>query len=286
MKNNLIIFNLLFIGLFFLSCNDKNLSEIEPDTNKDQVKIDIDNIYAKYQKAISSFKPTKKVEYNMQTTEILSCYNPQGCSKTTDTATIDMPGYGDCKAQVIWNQYWCAVTYPGGGHIVTVVFDSVSVTPLVQSGYCDSVVSSWNDLYLNNNLSQLEQDIYDFESVADSIIRDSVMRSIVLKSRPFSNCDSPNFFLNSKFYKADCYTTCFKITVIGGVLQPYVRKNYCGEVCCIEENGWCWNVLGDSIQKTNTVKIPIGICEYQELGTNCEKGFFGLSKYCIDHCNQ
>lgn len=194
--------------------------------------------------------------------------------------TIDMPGYGNCKAVVTWDQYWCPVN-SGGSWLPTVVFDNFSAAPL--DGSCDSVVLAWQNLVTSGNLSQFEADLTAFNLIAQNILKNEVMTQIATALSPFLNCGGNNVLLYSKFYTSTCAKTCYKLVIEKGVPKFYFVQRRCGISCCEELTAYCWNTITNSLQVSNTTKSAIGLCT-GDFSTTCPNGYFQLSKFCEKPC--
>jgi hypothetical protein len=105
MRNSKIVFIMAFIAVtssFIYSCTKDNLKENLPS---DQLSI----ANLKAEKYLNSISTNNTVE--LRTDSITGCFNgsvngiPCNTPPQSKIDTIDMPGYGNCKAIVSWDQY-------------------------------------------------------------------------------------------------------------------------------------------------------------------------------------
>ncbi len=214
----------------------------------------------------------------------INCYDVSDCQpKVTYTDTISMVGYGDCKAVVTWDQYWCPF-FTGAGWIGTVKFDNFTAKPL--AGSCDSVVMAWHNYELTNNLTQLEADLAAFVYAAQDIIRDKVMLGIANYLDVFIPCGGTNILLYAEFYTSNCKKECYKFTIVKGRPVFETSTVFCDVSCCVETTRYCWNSLNNTIEISTPTVSSVGSCP--ELSANphtCPEGFFPLSESCQKDCN-
>lgn len=203
--------------------------------------------------------------------------------KGTFTDTIPMAGYGDCKAVVTWDQYWCPF-FTGMGWVGTVKFDNFTAQPL--AGSCDSVVMAWYDYELAFNLTQLEADLAAFVYAAQDIVRDKVMLGIANEIDVFIECGETNMLLYSEFYTSNCKKECYKFTIVRGRPVFETSTVFCDVSCCVEKTQYCWDKSTDTIKISTPMVSSVGSCP--ELSANphtCPEGFFPLSESCQKDCN-
>lgn len=264
-------------SFFIYSCSKDNLKE---NLQSDQL-VEVNLKAEKYLNSISN-----NIIVELRTDSIIGCFNgtvngtPCASPPQPKIDTIVMPGYGNCQAVVTWDQYWCPGTI-SGGNLGTIVFDNFSAAPL--DGSCDSVVLEWLNLVNNGNLTKFESDLITFNLVAENELKDIVMSNLGQLYAPFINCQGNNLLLYSNFYKSTCAKTCYKVVIQKGIPKFSFVQKRCGESCCKETTGYCWNSFTNSLQVSNTTKASIGLCT-EEKETVCPNGFFPLSKFCERPC--
>ena len=265
--------------MFNFSCGlteDSESTQIlsQKDENNASNYLDISsNIMKQYTKVI-------KVENRGNT--ISDCFNETGCVFLgTFSDTIPVSGYGSCLAVISWDQYWCPFNI-GGTNAANVVFENFSAAPLNGAG-CDSLNTSWYNLYLANNLAQFESDLYDFNYAAREGLQKMIMEQYTNAFGPIVDCEDGSVLLYSKFNIATCYKTCYKFIFSGG--RPYTLyiSKLCGEVCCESTTAYCWNSKTKEIVTSDPSYNRVGFCT-NEIETTCPNGYSSFTRGCSDIC--
>jgi hypothetical protein len=264
----LICLSFLFVAIaLFYSCDS------------DTVKDDVPDYFELAQSVMQDY--SKQYTSNPETRSVDKCFDEAGCFfQGSMTDTILVPGFGSCMAIVTWDQYWCQSS-AGGTNIANVHFDNFSAAPL-GSG-CDSLNQAWFNLYQNNQLSQLEQQIYNFNYAAREAIQTKVMEDFVNTFGVLVDCDSGGILLYSKFHVSTCFKTCVRFVFDKGIPKIIYVSSFCGDVCCEVTTGYCWNSLTNSIVTTDPVSSQDGICT-GDIGHTCPSGYFPLSQHCRSTC--
>jgi len=225
---------------------------------------------------------TKTINLENRGNTINDCFDETGCVFLgTFTDTIPVPGYGSCLAVITWDQYWCPFSI-GGTLAANVVFENFSAAPLTGAG-CDSLNTSWYNLFLANNLAQFESDLYDFNYAAREDLQKMIMEQYTTLYGTIVDCEDGAILLYSKFNVATCYKTCFKFVFSGG--RPYTLyiSKLCGDVCCEATTAYCWNSKTMQIETSDPTYNRVGFCS-EELETDCPVGWSSFKRGCTDIC--
>ncbi|MCB9327534.1 MAG: hypothetical protein H6572_02490 [Lewinellaceae bacterium] len=228
---------------------------------------------------LKKYTATKTI--NSSNRDSISCFqNVVGCTfDGSFTDTIDMIGYGTCQAVVMWSQYFCY----SDPNLYSIVFSDFTAYPL--HGACDSVETSWHNLFNTHQLDQLEADIIDFNKVAQQILQNDISIEFAEDNMTFFQCGGNNLVLNAHFYFSSCFNTCVKFVNKNGYPSVRYIMSPCGQACCRSTTYYCYNTTTQMVQISPTTSQQIGSCSELASSNSCPIGYFDISRDCDKSCN-
>lgn len=237
----------MILAILVLSCVD-NSGEI-PVNNNSKVSKTI------AESPISRTKTTLSTGYDCFGTGNSS----SGCfldPSSPYSYSIEVPGYGGCKAIVSYDIYICPL---GSAFAWKYVFTNFEANP-ENSNECNSLIMEWINLINNGDYVALDQSIDAFNKAARDAAQKQHMTDLTKNDTRFHCGNSGGTaVLASEFHTLICYKWC--VTVINGN-PPYVNLEQlpCGDMCCNKYADWCYDpALGQAVPSNITYQT-FGSC--------------------------
>jgi hypothetical protein len=237
----------VILAILVLSCVDNS---VEIPVNND----------SKVSKTIAE-SPTSRSQTTMSTG--YDCFgtgnSSSGCFlyyKSPLSYSIEVPGYGGCKASVSFDIYICPLNTAFAWKYVFTNFEAHPEN----SNECNSLNLQWINMINNGDYIGLNQSMDAFNKAARDAVQLKEMTELTKDDIRFHCGNSGGTaVLASEFHTLICYKWC--VTVINGN-PPYVNLEQipCGDMCCNQYSDWCYNTGTGVAEPSNITYQTYGSC--------------------------
>ncbi len=170
--------------------------------------------------------------------------------------SIEVPGYGGCKANVTFDIYICPL---GSAFAWKYVFTNFNAIP-ENSNECNSLIMQWINFINNGDYAALDQSIDAFNKAARDAVQKKEMTELTKNDSRFHCGNSGGTaVLASEFHTTVCYKWC--VTLVNSN-PPYLNLEQliCGEMCCNKYADWCYDPATGQATSSNITYQTYGSC--------------------------